>query len=606
MAGRFSQQQIDRVRDASDIVDVVGRYVTLRPAGKDFKGLCPFHEEKTPSFSVSPSRQIFKCFGCGVGGAVFQFIMLREKLSFPETVELLARRAGIPLQTVEPTGAQGSNRNELATANAWTRDYFRQQYLHPQQGRVARDYFQGRELTEETAEQFGLGYAGSSGADLIRQAGARGIGVKCLTEAGIISPEQHGSGYYPRFRNRLMFPIEDTLDRVIGFGGRTLGDDRAKYLNSPQTPLFDKGRNLYGLNRAKDAIAREKTAVVVEGYTDCLMAHQQGVENVVATLGTALTEQQVKILGRFAERVILVFDADDAGIAAADRAMDLFIRQGVNLRLCTVPEGKDPCDYLLKAGADAFRRLLDAAKDVLDFKWELTQSALAAAESTPAAEKAVNNMLTTLVGSEAYAQSDPIRRGFVANHLSRLLGITPQDVQQRIGQLGRSLRRRQNRPVPAAPAETARLEIPDRAEEEILEVILSDPSYLQSVEGVIEPGQFGTALQASACRVWQWAKGTEPVLADLVAGCEDASDAGYLTELANRAAGRNPGAQLEGAIRRWRSRRAKRYVSHLAQRISDGTAPVSDEEEVRLLREYQQRKQMETQRSPSPLSAGVE
>ncbi|MFQ6048448.1 MAG: DNA primase, partial [Phycisphaerae bacterium] len=312
-----------QIQQATNIVDLIGQYVALKPAGANHKGLCPFHNEKTPSFYVSASKQIFKCFGCGAGGDVFTFLQLREGISFAEARAWLAQRAGIRLEPTSQDRPAGPDQNALARVNDWAARFFRRQLLEPGIGAVARQYLAGRKISQQTAEAFGLGYAPDRWDGLLTAAQARGISTGLLAAAGLIRPRSGGEGFYDTFRHRLIFPIRDLPDRVIGFGGRTLGDDSAKYINSPETVLFEKGRNLYGLDLAKQPITRAGQAVIVEGYTDCLMAHQHGLAQTVATLGTALTEAHVQVLRRFADRAVVVFDPDEAGQRAADRALEV-------------------------------------------------------------------------------------------------------------------------------------------------------------------------------------------------------------------------------------------------------------------------------------------
>ncbi|MBN2064396.1 MAG: DNA primase, partial [Sedimentisphaerales bacterium] len=281
----FEDRHIAEILQATDIVSLVGTYMALKQQGKDFVGLCPFHNDRRPSMYVSPSKQLFKCFSCGAGGDVIKFIMLKERMTFPESVKYLAERANIILP--ERTGKVASpageyDRNALEQVNRWAAKYYRCQYDDEQEGQIARDYIASRGISEATSRKFGLGWAGKGWDNLVNAARADNIDLKALHKLGLVIEKDSG-GYYDRFRERVMFPVLDSLKRVIAFGGRTLAGDPAKYMNSPESELFDKSSNLYGLHAAKDAIVAEKAAIVVEGYTDCIMAHQRGVCNVVAT-----------------------------------------------------------------------------------------------------------------------------------------------------------------------------------------------------------------------------------------------------------------------------------------------------------------------------------
>jgi len=304
----FDDSHIQQVIASVNIVDLIGRYVALKPKGKDFVGLCPFHDDHKPSFTVSPVKQIFKCFSCGAGGDAIKFMMRREQMTFPEAVENLADQVGVKLPKRRgDSAAKGGQRKALEQLARWAARTFRDAYEREDQGKTARDYVQSRDITEETAKKFGLGWAPDRWDYLTQAADADRCDTTGLIKIGLLV-ERDSGGCYDRFRQRLIFPVIDALGRVIAFGGRTLGDDDAKYLNSPESVLFNKSRMLYGLHLAKDRIVKSRTAVVVEGYIDCVMAHQFGLSNVVATLGTALTPEHTRILARYAERIILVFD----------------------------------------------------------------------------------------------------------------------------------------------------------------------------------------------------------------------------------------------------------------------------------------------------------
>jgi DNA primase len=323
---RFPEHFINQVAQATDVVDLIGQYVALKKRGKEFVGLCPFHDDKRPSLNVSPSKQIFKCFACGTGGGVFQFLMQYEKLEFPQAVRALAERAHIPLpaETAAPE-PKGLGRADLIALMTFAARYYRSQ-LRSAAGADALRYALGRGLNESSIDRFGIGYAPDSWDALLRAALAEGYGEEQLVAAGLVARREERPGCYDRFRNRLIFPILGPAGEVIAFGGRALAaEEQAKYLNSPDTPIFDKSAQLYALNWARQPIAASGTAIVVEGYLDALMPIQSGVGNVVATMGTALTDRHVRLLARYAKEAVLVFDADTAGSAAAERALEIFL-----------------------------------------------------------------------------------------------------------------------------------------------------------------------------------------------------------------------------------------------------------------------------------------
>ena len=378
------QATIEEVKERSDIYDVVSEHVVLKKRGKDFLGSCPFHEEKTPSFTVSPSKQMYYCFGCGAGGNAIKFLMEIGKHSFAEVVLDLAKRYQVPIKTLEPEERQEfqrqlSIREQLYEILAIAASFY-QHTLRQPQGSQALDYLKSqRQLEEKTIQQFQLGYSPPTWETLygylVQQ---KRYPTELVEQAGLIKPRKSGGSYYDRFRDRLMIPIHDVQGRIIGFGGRTLGDDQPKYLNSPETPLFDKGKTLFALDKAKNAISKADQAVVVEGYFDAIALHAAGITNVVASLGTALSLNQVRQLLRYSEskQVVLNFDADLAGTKAAKRAIgeiaDLAYSGEIQLRILTIPDGKDADEFLKSTGSpEPYKQLLLDAP--LWLNWQIEQ-----------------------------------------------------------------------------------------------------------------------------------------------------------------------------------------------------------------------------------------
>ena len=362
MAVPLTKDFVAAVRNAGDIVRLVSDYVPLKPGGARLKGLCPFHHEKTPSFSVDPQLQLFYCFGCQTGGDAFKFVMLYEKLSFAEAVEFLARRWGVPLPRAVPR-PENDARERLLLMNEMAAAHFRAALA----GSVASEYLARRGVDEATAERFLLGYAADSWDELIGLLSARGFSPAEMQDAGLTVRRKDGNGHYDRFRHRLVFPIRDAAGRVVAFGGRALGDAEPKYLNSPETPTYVKGEHLYGLDVAKDAIRREGFAVLVEGYLDLIVLHQAGFENAVASLGTALTPAQVRLLARFAERIVVSYDGDSAGRNAASKSIDLLLERNVDVRVAEIPGGRDPDDFVRQEGTAAYDALVRGAAGFLEF-----------------------------------------------------------------------------------------------------------------------------------------------------------------------------------------------------------------------------------------------
>ena len=359
---------VEEVRQASEIVDVVSEYVTLKKRGQNYFGLCPFHAEKTGSFSVHPDKQIFHCFGCGAGGNVFTFIMKETGVSFPEAVRILARRAGIAIPEPDELDGGSQEREALFYACEMAADFFVQRLWSPE-GEKARAYLEQREFREKDIRDFGLGYAPAEWSALHDYALSKGMKADVLQKAGLLNKRDSG-GFYDRFRDRLMFPIYNLSGKVIAFGGRKLdGDDSVpKYVNSPETDIYHKSNVLYGLFQARDHIRDAKVAVFVEGYTDVMRLVSEGFRNTVATSGTALTELQARLIRRYTDRVVMLYDSDTAGAAATMRGADVLVEQGVDVRVGELEEGEDPDSFLRKYGSDALQQRLAYALPLLDYK----------------------------------------------------------------------------------------------------------------------------------------------------------------------------------------------------------------------------------------------
>ncbi|MFP4149217.1 MAG: DNA primase, partial [Nitriliruptoraceae bacterium] len=381
MAGRIVKDDIDALRAQADIVAVVGEYTTLKRAGRSFKGLCPFHTERTPSFTVTPEGNFYNCFGCGASGDIYDFLMRIEGLQFPEAVEALARRSGFPLRYEQMSARERravGERTRLVAATAAARDFLVER-LYAEEGRVAREYLRSRGFTRADAQAFEVGYAPNRFDAMTRTLVDAGIPEEDLITAGLSARTERG-GLRDRFRGRLMFPIHDPSGDVIGFGGRVLpaldygGFDPPKYLNSTETPLYRKTRVLYGIRQARSDIVRAEQVLVCEGYTDVMALHQAGVANAVATCGTAVGVEHLRTLARYAQRVVLAFDADAAGVKAAERAWEAARElesdgdgARLDLRVLVLPEGRDPADLVADVGAEGVASALAAATPVVPF-----------------------------------------------------------------------------------------------------------------------------------------------------------------------------------------------------------------------------------------------
>ncbi|MBR7057205.1 MAG: DNA primase, partial [Stomatobaculum sp.] len=366
----YSDDIIEEVRSRNDIVDVISTYVNLKRKGSSYFGLCPFHNEKTGSFSVSPGKQMYYCFGCGAGGNVISFIMQYENLTFPEAVQALAKRSGISLPEQEYTEAdrkEKSLKDTLLEINKTAATHFFH-LLRTPEGRIAYEYLHGkRKLSDETIRRFGLGYSSKRPGELYRFLKSRGYGDDMLKQSGLVTIEERGAR--DKFWNRAMFPIMDANSRVIGFGGRVMGDGEPKYLNSPETKLFDKSRNLYGLNYARSS--RKDYFLLCEGYLDVISLHQAGFTNAVASLGTALTAQHCLMLKRYVKQVVLTYDSDGAGVNAARRAIPLLKEAGITAKILSMKPYKDPDEFINALGAEEYQKRIDNARN--SFLWEIDQ-----------------------------------------------------------------------------------------------------------------------------------------------------------------------------------------------------------------------------------------
>lgn len=370
---RYSDEIIDEVRQTNDIVDIISQYVHLKRSGRNFFGLCPFHNEKSPSFSVSPDKQIFHCFGCGVGGNVFTFLTKIEGINFIEAVQTLAEKSNIQLPTLENNGDSAKEllKSKVYKVNEFTANYYHQNLYKPE-SKIAQEYIKKRKLTNETLKSFQIGFSGKFD-ELYQELKKQGFQEPEILESGLVNRNDKGQ-YIDRYRNRLMFPICDSRGRVIAFGGRVLDDSKPKYINSPENVVYSKGRNLFGLNVAKKGDIKQ--ILIVEGYMDVISLHQRGITNVVAPLGTALTGQQGWLLRKSSEKIILSFDSDEAGLMAKMRALDILQDMGCDIRILQMEGAKDPDEYIVKYGNVRFHSLVEKALSVIEFKVKVLQQNL--------------------------------------------------------------------------------------------------------------------------------------------------------------------------------------------------------------------------------------
>ncbi|MBC8562544.1 DNA primase [Jutongia huaianensis] len=427
----YSEEQIEEVRSRSDIVSVIGRYVRLKRTGSGYTGLCPFHNEKTPSFYVNPARQMYKCFGCGVGGNVLTFVMEYENLTFPEAMEMLAEQAGIDLPKQEMTAQQkqqeGIRLTLLEINKKAARYYFA--LLKSPRGKVGYDYLTGRGLTDETILHFGLGFAGQGGGELYQYLKKEGYSDQILKETGLFKMDERG--VYDKFWNRVMFPIMDVNNRVIGFGGRVMGDAKPKYLNSPETKIFDKSRNLFGLNYAKRG--KRNNMILCEGYMDVIALHQAGFTNAVASLGTAFTEQQANLIRRYTDEVLLTYDSDGAGVKAAMRAIPMLRRAGITGKVIHMEPYKDPDEFIKNLGADEFEKRIEEAQNSFFFEIEVTKRNYSMSDPDQKT-KFIHEIARKLLVFE-----DKIQRNNYLEAVAARYNIKTEDLQQLVVRYGNQM-----------------------------------------------------------------------------------------------------------------------------------------------------------------------
>ncbi len=467
----ISDETLLEVRRSVDIVEVVSSYLPLKRRGANYWAPCPFHEEKTPSFSVHPEKQIFKCFGCQKAGGAVTFVMEYLKVDFPEAIRMLAERAGIPVKYEGRAGQEGPRREDLMRANEWAAGVFRGLLRRAPEAEAARRFLSRRGVGDEAAEIFGLGYSMDSWSHLLERGRRNGMSPELLAAAGLARKAEGKEGYYDFFRARVMFPIAERSGRTVAFGARTLGDDQPKFINSPDSRIFSKGRGLYGLHLARDEWERTRTAYVVEGYLDVVIPWQAGVRGLVATLGTALTREHLKVLRRHVDKVVLVFDADAAGRKASERGLDLLLSEEMEAFVAGLPEGRDPDDVVLGNGPEALRAVLEKPREVFDF---LMESLLArhgggtASAKTRIVEEALQRVAAVPSG---------VKREFLIQQLAGRFGLDEGTLRGRLEALRRD-EIRADAAVPEAPAPMTPVE---RICRDILALVVAVPEISRLV-----------------------------------------------------------------------------------------------------------------------------
>ena len=486
---RYSDDIIEEVRTRNDIVDVISGYVKLSRKGSSYFGLCPFHNEKSPSFSVSPGKQMYYCFGCGAGGNVYTFLMEYENFTFQEAVKALADRAGVRLPEIEYSREAkelSDRRALLLEINKQAAKYFYCKLRSPG-GAAAMNYLKGRGLSDETIQKFGLGYSDKYNNDLYQYLKKKGYSDEVLKESGLFNVDEK-RGMYDKFWNRVIYPIMDINNRVIGFGGRVMGDAKPKYLNSPETKIFDKSRNLYGLNAAR--ISRRKNLIVCEGYMDVISMHQAGFTNAVASLGTALTSQQASLLKRYTDEVLIIYDNDEAGVRAALRAIPMLRAVGLATKVVNLKPHKDPDEFIQKEGMEAFEKRLEQAENSFLYEIRILQG------NYDMADPQGKTSFFHEVAARLLKFEDEIERTSYLESVARLYHIQPDMLQKLVNKLalkGVGLTE-QPVPKPAAKQKQERESGAEKAQKLMLTWMTSYPEILPYLEGYLRPEDFTTPL----------------------------------------------------------------------------------------------------------------
>jgi DNA primase len=574
-AGSFA----DRVKQQADIVRVIGEYVRLKKSGQNFTGLCPFHSEKSPSFAVHPVKQIYHCFGCGVGGDVFKFIMEMEKVTFPDAVRAVAEKCGIAVprsrERTPEERRENQQRTSLVEMHREAAAFFAQQLNGTQEGRAAKAYLLDRGLDSEAVARFGIGFAPSGGDALLRVMKQK-VPEKVLEVSGLFSRDQSGR-LYDRFRRRVMFPIANESGKIVAFGGRALGDDLPKYLNSPETPIYSKSNILYHLDRAKEALRQRDFAILVEGYMDAIAVACAGISNVVASCGTSLTEPQVKLLNRFTRRVVVNYDPDTAGQAATERSLTILLEQGAEVRVLALPGGKDPDSFIRAEGAAAYTKLLNEAPPYVDY---LIARARKMDMSTAEGKlRAVNFLMP-------YVQRipDSILRSEWATRIAQQLRIEEPVLRESMRKAA-SERRGE---VKARPELVGRAGKP--AERRLVQMLIEAEEFRAQLAQEIRAEELHLGLETErilAALVAACESGERPDAASLAAALEE-RDRRLLFEIAFEAAAAPTWEEAESCLTVLRRRRAEEELAGVQREIETQAAKAGESGEMRRLLERKQ------------------
>ncbi|MHB8155413.1 MAG: DNA primase [Candidatus Omnitrophota bacterium] len=493
MPGRIPENLLEDILGRVDIVEMISGYIPLKKAGSNFKANCPFHHEKTASFMVSPQRQIYHCFGCGESGNAFKFLMRHERMEFPEAVEMLAKKCGVSLpdQDTPELARAASLSSQLYKVNELAVNFY-ENNLHSDSAGLAINYLTNRGVKLETIKEFRLGLATSGWDNLINFLRSKNVSLALLEQAGLVLPKESG-GYYDRFRNRIIFPVFDIRSRMIGFGARVMDNSLPKYVNSPETPIYTKGKNLFGLNLSKDFIRDTDSAVIVEGYLDFMIPYQEGLKNIVASQGTALTLEQIKLLKRYTHNVVMIYDGDTAGEIATLRSLDLLIDEGINVKVVPLPKGMDPDALVRNEGISSLKDKVKKAASFFDYKLDVLRSRYDIKDAHGKAKIASEMLLTINKFDNA------ILRGEYTKRLSELMCIPEQYILEELGKLKPADARPAGQPIPSAKKQ---IQI-NPAEKLLIKFMLEEKDLIEKIMQELSPADFADTRTAKIISVMQ-------------------------------------------------------------------------------------------------------
>ena len=599
----------DRVKQATDIVDLLGSYLQLRREGRGYKALCPWHDDTRPSLQIHPERQSFKCFVCNIGGDVFSFMMKMENVEFREALEMLAERANISLQPAAAGGQRppgsADDKRVLFSAMAWAVDLYHRYLLEAPEAAIARKYLDERKISPESIKSFNLGFAPNAWEWIAAKASNR-FSTAVLERVNLIGRRRNGEGFHDPFKGRVLFPIYDAQARPVAIGGRVMPelspDDPRKYVNSAETPLFTKSKLLYGLNVARDAIRKSQRTLVMEGYTDCIMAHQHGFTNAVAVLGTALGTDHIQLLRRFEDRVqiVSVLDGDEAGRKRAGEVLELFVAANADLRILTLPDDLDPCEYLLEHGADGFAGLIENAPDALQHAFRTATVGIELERDIQGATRALEQLLATIAKAPRLRSDTTVdhrlREEKFLQRLARDFRVREEQLRDRLMELRRNAGARlanarsdASMQSPNSAVENAAK--PEVCERGVLELLLTAPELYERISAAVRPEQLAHP-QARAvlekCRQLALA-GVLPNFQRLLLEFEDQLIKTLLVDLDERARLRRPGdleSRLNDVLSHFRNRDVHRDARQQQQSIQEGR--LAKEEHIAALLKIQE------------------